>query len=168
MFKMNKAYQQFFTDNKIDPNNLSKKVIEMMFPIENAPFPNIKFSEIKTTGGFIRSLSTVKQGGGATVLPSEYFGKASNSYHSDVSTTNFTDATPQLTRLAIPATFKGGAPDEKSYKFVSVGGMKKFNPKANKEYTKQVNYVLKNVYTKAMKGGKITQRSLKEAFNTPL
>lgn len=163
---MNSAYEQFLKDNKINPNNLSNKVIEMLLPVENAPFT--KSPMIKTTGGFIRSLSTIKQGGGATVLPMEYFGKTSNSYHADVSTTNFTDATPQLTRLAIPATFKGGASDTKKYKFYSVAEMKKIDPKANKATTAEVNEVLKNVYKRAMKGGKITMKSLEASFNTPL
>lgn len=160
---MNSAYETFLMDNKIDTSKMSNKVVEMMLSVEHAPFT--KSPVIRSTGGFIRQLSTIKQGGGAIVLPSEYFGKASNSYHADVSTTNFTDATPQLTRLAIPATFKGGA---KYYKFVSVADMKKINPKANKATTAEVNKVLKNVYSRAMKGGKITGRSLEESFNAPL
>lgn len=163
---MKSGYQKFFEDNGIESNKLPNTVVEMMLSVENAPFT--KSHVIKTTGGFIRSISTIKQGGGATVLPMEYFGKASNSYHADVSTTNFTDATPQLTRLAIPATFKGGAYDTKKYKFYSVSEMKKFNSKANKEYTKQVNNVLKDVYERAIKNGKITKRSLEASFNKPL
>jgi hypothetical protein len=155
---LNPAYQQFFADNQIDPRKLSNKVIQMMMPIEYGSFTPV----IKSTGGFIRQLST-KQAGGA-ILPGEYFGKASGSYHSDVSTTNYTDATPRLTRLAIPATFKGGKTN-KPYKFYSVSSFKKFNSDANKALTAEANNVLKEVYSNAIKGGNITQKSLISSFN---
>lgn len=159
---LNYAYQKFFEDNKIDPNKMSNRVIQMMLSQNYSTDP--KSSKLITsTGGFIRQLSTIQ--GGGTVLPTEFFGKESNSYHADVSTTNFTDATPQLTRLAIPATFKGG--NTGIYKFISVAQMKRFNSKANKNTTAAVNSALQNVYNRALKGGNITAKSLKESFNAP-
>ena len=159
---LNPAYQRFLADNNVDPNKISNRVIQMMLSQNYSTDPKSS-KMITSTGGFIRQLSTIQ--GGGTVLPTEFFGKESNSYHADVSTTNFTDATPQLTRLAIPATFKGG--NTGIYKFISVKEMKEFNPKATKNTTAAVNSALQNVYNRAIKGGNITVKSLKESFNAP-
>lgn len=161
------AYQKFFSDNGLTPSESVKGGMLQFVP---APFNKLNNTpvSIKTTGGFIRSQTTMKRiGGGGTDLPMEYFGNTSGNYQTDVSTPNYADASPNETRMAIPETFKGGANKSKSkYKFVSVGGMRKnFDKDHNKESTRKVNKLLENVYSNAIKGGKITQRSLMNAFN---
>jgi len=161
------AYERFFSDNGLTP---SESVKGGMLKLIHAPFNKLNNTpvSIKTTGGFIRSQTTMKRsGGGGTVLPMEYFGNTSGNYQTDVSTPNYADASPNETRMAIPKTFKGGANKSKAnYNFVSVGGMKEnFDPKANKESTRKVNKLLENVYSKAITNGKITVNSLKNAFN---
>jgi len=160
---MNTVLENFLQDNNVNRLKLSKKVIAML-PLGDEKKMKTESTQIKSTGGFLRNLSKkYKQSGGGTVLPSEYFGKMSNSYHAEVATTNFTDATPKLVRQAIASTFKGGA--TKKYKFVTVPDLKKYNPLANKMYAERVNEVLKNVYLRAIKGGKMTEKSLIESFN---
>ena len=160
---MNKQLERFLQDNNIKASNLSNKVLGMMNPDSEEAV--ISSSVVKTVGGYLRRLtqSSVEKMKGGTVLPSEYFGVNSKSYFADVSSVNYNDANPQFTRLAIPSTFKGGA--KKDYKFLSVSQMKKYYKNANKQYTQAVNQILANVFKKSIKGGSITQKSLKDAFN---
>ena len=160
---MNKQLERFLQDNNIKASNLSTKVLSMMNPDSEEAI--ISSSVVKSVGGYLRKLtqSSAENMKGGTVLPSEYFGVNSKSYFADVSSVNYNDANPQFTRVAIPSTFKGGA--KKDYKFLSVAQMKKYYKNANKQYTQAVNQVLANVFRKSIKGGSITQKSLKEAFN---
>jgi hypothetical protein len=164
---MNTAFERFLQDNNINVSKLSQKVVTMLSPLEDM---KTKSNQITSTGGYLRHLSqAVKKSPnqkGGTSLPIEFFGKTSNNYHADVSTINFTDATPQMTRHEILSTFKGGGA-LKSYKFVSVGELRKQNSNANKEYAYKVNKMLTRVYTRAIKGGGITQKSLINSFNQP-
>ena len=160
---MNKQLERFLQDNNIKASNLSTKVLGMMNPDSEEAV--ISSSVVKSVGGYLRRLtqSSVENMTGGTVLPSEYFGVNSKSYFADVGSVNYNDANPQFTRVAIPSTFKGGA--KKEYKFLSVAQMKKYYKNANKQYTQAINQVLANVFRKSIKGGSITQKSLKEAFN---
>ena len=160
---MNKQLERFLQDNNIKVSNLSNKVLSMMNPdFEEAI---VSSTIVKSTGGYLRKLTQAfsEKLKGGTVLPSEYFGTNSKSYFSDVNSVNYNDANPQFTRPAIPSTFKGGT--KKNYKFLTVSQMKKYYKNANKQYTQSVNQALANVFKKSIKGGTITQASLKEAFN---
>lgn len=161
---MNKQLERFLQDNNIKSANLSEKVLRMMNPDSEEAV--ISSSVVKSIGGYLRRLSmkmSTESKKGGTVLPSEFFGINSKSYFANVNTTNYTDANPQLTRAAIPSTFKGGAKND--YKFLSVTQMKKYYKNANKQYTNAVNQMIGSVFKRAIKGGTITQKSLKEAFN---
>lgn len=160
---MNKQLERFLQDNNIKVSNLSNKVLSMMNPDSEEAI--VSSSVVKNVGGYLRKLtqeSTENMKGG-TVLPSEYFGVNSKSYFANVSSVNYNDANPQFTRVAIPSTFKGGAKND--YKFLTVSQMKKYYKNANKQYTQAINRMLANVFRKSIKGGSITQKSLKEALN---
>ena len=158
---MNSAVNRFLNDNDVDPTSLSDKVLDSL-AFDGALESNT------LVGGFLRKLaksydSAQKMSGGSAVLPSEYFGKVSNSYFSDVTSTTVSDASPTVTRPALSATFKGGAKSG-NYKFVSVAQLKKLYKNANKEYAKATNFMLEKMFQRTIKGGKITQKSLKTVF----
>lgn len=149
---------EFFHDNGINPNTVSKTVYKMMDVKEYD-------EEVhgKTLGGYLRTLYV--QNGGTTVLPSEYFGRNSKSYVPNVSARNISDATPTITRPAMAATFKGGAKrSNKKYTFLNVSDLKKFSKFANKKDKEYVNEMLSDVFSNAIKNKKITVKSLKDAF----
>jgi hypothetical protein len=147
--------EEFFSDNGINPNNISTTVRKMM---------NIDEMDDQTVGGYLRTLYV--QNGGSTTLPSEYFGRSSGSYVSNVSYKNISDATPTITRPAINETFKGGkgCGQKKKYNFVSVPDLKKMSKFANRKDKDFVNDMLTSIYSNAIKNKKITVKSLKEAF----
>ena len=149
-----RAIEEFFADNGINANKVSPTVRKMM---------NIDEMNDQTIGGYLRTLYV--QNGGSTVLPSEYFGRNSGSYVSDVSAKNISDATPTITRPAMNETFKGGKGClKKKYNFVSVPDLKKMSKFANKKDKDFVNDMLTNIYTNAIHNKKITVKSLKDAF----
>lgn len=152
-----KGLEEFFSDNGINANNISPTVRKMM---------NVDEMNDQTIGGYLRTLYV--QNGGSTTLPSEYFGRNSGSYVSDVSSRNISDATPTITRPAMNDTFKGGKAcaggGNKRYDFVSVPDLKKMSKFANKKDKDFVNEMLTNIYSNAIKNKKITVKSLKEAF----
>lgn len=160
---MNKQLERFLQDNNIKVSNLSNKVLSMMNPDSEEAI--VSSSVVKNVGGYLRKLTQESSENmkGGTVLPSEYFGVDSKSYFANVSSVNYNDANPQFTRVAIPSTFKGG--DKNDYKFLTVSQMKKYYKNANKQYTQAINRMLANVFRKSIKGGSITQKSLKEALN---
>lgn len=146
--------EEFFSDNGINPNSISPTVRKMM---------NVDEMNDQTIGGYLRTLYV--QNGGSTTLPSEYFGRNSGSYVSDVSSKNISDASPTLTRPAMNETFKGGKGcGKKKYNFVSVPDLKKMSKFANRKDKDFVNEMLTNIYSNAIKNKKITVKSLKEAF----
>jgi hypothetical protein len=163
-----KALDNFFVDNAIDKTKISPRTMKMMTEMN---VETGKDSMIKTSGGFIRKLSSLEnQAGGGVSMPSEFFGKASNNYFSDVKSMNYGDATPQFSRHEILSTFNGGGGDSKRYNFMSVKSMKRFNKNANKNLTSAVNTVLSNVLGSAVsKHGtmnSLNSRMLKKGFNT--
>tara|TARA_B100000405_G_C16600177_1_gene380127 strand:- start:378 stop:860 length:483 start_codon:yes stop_codon:yes gene_type:complete len=160
---MNSSLNKFLNDNGVNPSKLSDRVLKTL------SFEEDELDEKKLIGGFLRKLSNSYEGGsqkiegGGTTLPSEYFGKASGSYFTDVSSTTVSDASPVLTRPAMTSTFKGGASG--GYKFLSVKQLKKVYKSANKEYTKATNFLLEKMLKRTIKGGKITHKSLKAVFD---
>ena len=152
---MNPGLEDFFSDHGINPKNVSQTVRKMM---------NVDDMNDQTVGGYLRTLYV--QNGGSTTLPSEYFGRSSGSYVSDVSSRNVSDATPTITRPAMNETFKGGSGcgSKKKYNFVSVPVLKKMSKFANRKDKDFVNEMLTNIYTNAIRNKKITVKSLKEAF----
>ena len=160
---MNSSLNKFLNDNGVNPSKLSDRVLKTL------SFEEDELEDKKMIGGFLRKLAHSYEGscrkieGGATVLPSEFFGKASGSYFADVTSTTVSDASPVLTRPAMASTFKGGSSG--GYKFVSVKQLKKVYRSANKEYTKATNFLLEKMLKRTIKGGKITQKSLKAVFD---
>ena len=161
---MNKAFDEFLKDKEVDKFKISKTVLDMLQLIP-AESKEKNSTPIRTTGGFLRKLSTLStQNGGGTFLPSEYFGKMSNNYYADVETTSYTDANPLLVRQEIPATFKGGS--KKVYKFTNVANLKKYYKFANKTYAENVNKILYDVFSGAITNNRtITKNSLINSFN---
>tara|TARA_B100000405_G_scaffold67767_1_gene46445 strand:- start:560 stop:1045 length:486 start_codon:yes stop_codon:yes gene_type:complete len=161
---MNSSLNKFLNDNGVNPSKLSDRVLKTL------SFEDDELEETQLIGGFLRKLANSYEGGsrklagGSTVLPSEYFGKTSGSYFTDVTSTNVSDASPVLTRPAMTSTFKGGASGG-GYKFLSVKQLKKVYKSANKEYAKATNFLLEKMLKRTIKGGKITQKSLKAVFD---
>jgi hypothetical protein len=156
--------KQSYIIDFLGANNVPKVSDSVMSMLISSEPPSLTMKQVRTTGGFLRSMSTIqstKQAGG---FPSEYFGKASGSYHSDVPTINYTDATPRLTRLPIPSTYEGGG-TQLNYKFLTVRELQNYYPQANKVFTAHVNAILQTVYLNAIKDGKMTKKSLISAFN---
>lgn len=92
--------EKFLFENKVSLKNLSNTVQKTLTSISS-------LNEI--SGGFLRNLVSQKTGGSSTILPSEYFGSVSKSYHSSAQSTNISDATPTLTKPPLKSTFKGGS-----------------------------------------------------------
>lgn len=152
---MNPGLEEFFSDHGINPKNVSQAVRKMM---------NVDEMHDQTVGGYLRTLYV--QNGGSTTLPSEYFGRKSGSYVTDVSSRNISDATPTITRPAMKDSFKGGrgCGSKKKYDFVTVPDLKKMNKFANRKDKDFVNQMLTDIYSNAIRDKRISAKSLKEAF----
>ena len=151
-------FAKFLADHELSAND---SVIKMMTTDEE------DFSSNNITiGGFIRKLSKFSSQNGGTVLPSEYFGIDSKSYTSNVSSINYSDASPTLTRPALNETFSGGKliKNPKKYKFVFVKDLKKYFKNPNKTDAANINKLLYKILRASIKNKKITKESLLKKF----
>lgn len=166
IIKMDQKMNKFLNENSVNPSHLSDKVLRSL-SFEKDVIENEK----SIVGGFIKKLTRAfesseykAEGGTGTVLPSEYFGNSSASYFTNVTSTVISDASPIVTRPALPSSFKGGAKPRNAIRFVSVGQLKNIYKNANKVHAKATNLLIEDMLKKSIIGGTITQKSLKNVF----